>query len=36
MSIQRQYAAAPENGNSAQPNPIPTPMRRSSFLFVCA
>src|SRR6516225_7424346 len=30
MSIQRQYAAAPENGNSAQPNPIPTPMRRLS------
>src|SRR6185312_4003434 len=27
MSIQRQYAAAPENGNSAQPNPIATPMR---------
>src|ERR1700751_5411330 len=26
MSIQRQYAAAPENGNSAQPSPIPTPM----------
>src|SRR6201986_1741835 len=26
MSIQRQYAAAPENGNSAQPNPIPTLM----------
>jgi hypothetical protein len=31
MSIQRQYAAAPENGNSAQPSPIPTPMRRPSF-----
>src|SRR5450755_2158604 len=30
MSIQRQYAAAPENGNSAQPSPIPTPMRRPS------
>jgi hypothetical protein len=27
MSIQRQYAVAPENGNSAQPSPIPTPMR---------
>src|SRR3984893_13688504 len=26
MSIQRQYAAAPENGNSAQPSPIPIPM----------
>src|SRR5882757_10301843 len=24
MSTQRQYAAAPENGNSAQPSPIPT------------
>jgi hypothetical protein len=35
MSIQRQYAAAPENGNSAQPSPIPTPMRGPSlFLFV--
>src|SRR5205807_9979638 len=31
MSIQRQYAAAPENGNSAQPSPIPTPMRRPSY-----
>src|ERR1700759_3097713 len=35
MSIQRQYAAAPENGNSAQPSPIPTPMCAPSlFLFV--
>src|SRR6478672_12643503 len=30
MSIQRQYAAAPENGNSAQPSPIATLMRRPS------
>src|SRR5262245_61403090 len=30
MSIQRQYAAAPENGNSAQPSPIATPIRRLS------
>src|SRR3954470_9337128 len=30
MSIQRQYDAAPENGNSAQPSPIPTPMRALS------
>src|SRR5262245_856431 len=35
MSIQRQYAAAPENGNSAQPSPIPTPMRHPSFLSHC-
>src|ERR1700730_15209580 len=31
MSIQRQSAAAAENGNSAQTSPIPTPMRRPSF-----
>jgi hypothetical protein len=31
MSIQRQYAEAPENGNSAQPSPMATPMRRSTF-----
>src|SRR5690242_9489504 len=35
MSIQRQYAAAPENGNSAQPSPIPTPMRLLSALGRC-
>src|SRR5262245_11729265 len=35
MSIQRQYAVAPENGNSAQPNPIPTPMRRPPALGRC-
>src|SRR4030095_16097586 len=32
ISIQRQYAVAPENGNSAQPSPIATPMCDTSGL----